>query len=146
MKNVLLVQPSLQPPGGGNAVAAWILEALKDRHEMSVMTLKPVDVVAINRFYGTMLREAEFTAYCVPSFLQSLSAVLHPGPLHLRKINLLLRFCKRIQREYDVVIYAQGEADLGCRAIQYVHNPAEDCLPQPGRRYPWFRWWQLVRT
>ena len=28
MKRVLLVQPSMQPPGGGNGVAAWVLQAL----------------------------------------------------------------------------------------------------------------------
>ena len=27
MKRVLLVQPSVQPPGGSNGVAAWVLQA-----------------------------------------------------------------------------------------------------------------------
>ena len=31
MKRVLLVQPSMQPPGGGNGVAAWMLQALVRR-------------------------------------------------------------------------------------------------------------------
>ena len=32
MKRVLLVQPSMQPPGGGNGVAAWVLQALVAEH------------------------------------------------------------------------------------------------------------------
>ena len=28
MKRVLLVQPSLQPPGGSSGVASWVLQAL----------------------------------------------------------------------------------------------------------------------
>ena len=32
MKRVLLVQPSMQPPGGGNGVAAWVLQALLAEH------------------------------------------------------------------------------------------------------------------
>ena len=28
MKRVLIVQPSLQPPGGSNAVASWMVQAL----------------------------------------------------------------------------------------------------------------------
>ena len=32
VKRVLLVQPSLQPPGGGNGVAAWVLQSLVGVH------------------------------------------------------------------------------------------------------------------
>ena len=32
---VLFVQRNINPPGGGNSVAAWMLEALKHEHELS---------------------------------------------------------------------------------------------------------------
>lgn len=42
-KRVLIVQPSLQPPGGGNAVAAWVLEALRDDCEVSLLSWRHVE-------------------------------------------------------------------------------------------------------
>jgi hypothetical protein len=39
IKRVLLVQPSLQPPGGGKGVAAWIIEALKPDYESPTLNL-----------------------------------------------------------------------------------------------------------
>ena len=56
MKRVLLVQPSMQPPGGGNGVAAWVLQALVPDHRVTVLSWRPVEVEPINRFFGTHLR------------------------------------------------------------------------------------------
>ena len=77
MKKVLLVQPSLQPPGGANGVAAWIIEALKGEHAVSVLTWTPIDVASINRFYGTSLRTPEFTVRRVDPILRSLNPPSH---------------------------------------------------------------------
>ena len=41
MKRVLLVQPSMQPPGGGNGVAAWVLQALVAEHRVTVLSWQP---------------------------------------------------------------------------------------------------------
>jgi hypothetical protein len=56
MKKILFVQQNVQPPGGGQAVAAWMLEALKQPHAISVLTWNPMQVEPINRFYGTSLK------------------------------------------------------------------------------------------
>ena len=42
MKRVLLVQPSLQPPGGSNGLAAWVLQALLPEHRVTVLSWQPV--------------------------------------------------------------------------------------------------------
>jgi hypothetical protein len=55
---VLVVQPSLQPPGGGNAVAAWMLQALVASYDVTALTWKEIDLDAINRYYGTSIRDA----------------------------------------------------------------------------------------
>ena len=60
MKRVLLVQPSLQPPGGGNGVAAWVLQALVAEHRVTVLSWRPVEIEPINRFFGTHLRPPSF--------------------------------------------------------------------------------------
>ena len=56
MKRVLLVQPSVQPPGGSNGVAAWVLQALAPIHRVTVLSWQPVSIDPINRFFGTSLR------------------------------------------------------------------------------------------
>jgi glycosyltransferase involved in cell wall biosynthesis len=122
MKKVLLVQPSLQPPGGANGVAAWIIEALKQEHAVSVLTWTPVEPAPINRYYGTLLRASEFTVYGVHPIVRWLIDCV-PGPIGKLKTSLLLRLCKRNKDDYDVIITANNEADFGRRGIQYIHFP-----------------------
>lgn len=56
---ILVVQPSLQPPGGGNGVCAWMLQALRDEHALALLTWKPVDLGPVNRYFGTSLRSTD---------------------------------------------------------------------------------------
>jgi glycosyltransferase involved in cell wall biosynthesis len=142
MKKVLLVQPSLQPPGGANGVAAWIIEALKQEHAVSLLTWTPVELASINRYYGTSLRASEFTVCGVDPILRSLINCL-PGPK--LKTSLLLRMCKRIKDDYDVIITANNEADFGCKGIQYVHFPR---VHQPHSRgnIPWYPFLRALTT
>jgi glycosyltransferase involved in cell wall biosynthesis len=122
MKKVLLVQKSLQPTGGANGVAAWILETLKQDHSLSVLTWTPLDVASINRFYGTSLNPSEFSVHRLhPIFRWLIDPI--PLPLDFLKTSLLLRHCKKIKDVYDIIITANNEADLGCRGIQYIHCP-----------------------
>src|SRR5262249_7529940 len=121
-RSVLLVQPSLQPPGGGNGVAAWFLQALVREHRVTVLSWLPVDVRAINRFFGTSLEPADFETILVP---RSWTAVpVHfPVPAPLPKFPLPRGFPKGGGRAPDVVVGAANEADLGRRGIQSVHSP-----------------------
>ena len=66
MKRVLLVQPSLNPPGGGNAVAAWMVQALRECCEISILAWSPLRLDRINDFYGTSLAETDFELHLVP--------------------------------------------------------------------------------
>jgi hypothetical protein len=81
---VLLVQPSLQPPGGGNGVAAWTLQALASVHEVTVLSWWPVDVASIDQFFGTSLQPGEFGRVVVPASWRF-------GPDHLPVPAALLR-------------------------------------------------------
>jgi glycosyltransferase involved in cell wall biosynthesis len=148
MKKVLLVQPSLEPLGGGNAVAVWIIEALKRENSVSVLTWAPVSVAAINRFFGTSLVSSDFSVYCAPRLIRGLIE-LDPDPHSLQRFSLLMRLCKRMKDDYDVVITANGEADLGCRGIQYVHYPwfpRFEPICQQFVDLPWYqRLWGIVR-
>ena len=136
MKKVLLVQTSLQPPGGANGVAAWIIEALKEEHAVSILTWTPVELAPINRYYGTSLRASELTAYVIHPILRTVINCL-PGPIGKLKTSLLLRVCKRIKDNYDVILTANNEADLGCKGIQYVHFP-RFYPPRPTADLRWY--------
>lgn len=136
MKKVLLVQPSLQPPGGGNGVAVWIIEALKREHAVSVLTWWPVNLVPINRHFGTSLSPADFTVrMAYPALRRLLDHT--PASLDLLKTSLLLRTAKRMKDHYDLILTVNNEADLGRRGIQYVHFPWA-FLPRPPVDLRWY--------
>jgi hypothetical protein len=39
LKIILMVQPSMKPPGGGQPACAWILQALRSSYDLSVLFL-----------------------------------------------------------------------------------------------------------
>jgi glycosyltransferase involved in cell wall biosynthesis len=120
MKKVLIVQSTLQPLGGGNAVAVWIIEALKGEYDISVLTSVPPNVDLLNRYYGTSLSQSDFKVYCVPRLLCRLVDLDRFG---VQRISLLMRICKVVKDRFDVVITASNEIDFGRKGIQYVHYP-----------------------
>jgi glycosyltransferase involved in cell wall biosynthesis len=140
-RRVLVVGRSLQPPGGGQAIAAWMIEALKDLHDVTVGTQVPVDFEAVNRFYGTAIRPSEVAVVRVPSELARLLEPL-PLPLELFKAALFWRRIGEITGPHDVLISGSNEADFGRPGIQYVHYPWT-LRPRPDLR--WYHLRPLLR-
>ena len=135
-RRVLLVQVSLQPPGGGNGVAAWFLQALAHEHRVTVLSWRPVDVGPIDRFFGTSLREVTFDTLGVPHAWVTMLDRL-PIPASLLRNALLMRFTRRVSSRYDVVLGVHNEADFGRRGIQYVHYPTY-LRPRPRVDMRWY--------
>jgi glycosyltransferase involved in cell wall biosynthesis len=137
--SLLFVQPSFNPGGGGNGVAAWMLQALLDDHACTLLTLETPDFDAIDRFYGTALsaRRSEIAAIrrARPLLLAALSRV--PLRLDLLKSSLLFAAARRTVAGVDLIVTANNEADLGAPAIQYVHYPAR-LYPRPDADVRWF--------
>lgn len=136
MKRVLLVQPSMQPPGGGNGVAAWVLQALVPAHRVTVLSWQPVDIEPINRFFGTHLNRSDFDTIEVPSSWRLLMDHL-PVPATLIKLSLLMRYTRRVSAGFDVVFGIYNETDYGRRGIQYVHYPTY-LRPRPEVDLRWY--------
>jgi glycosyltransferase involved in cell wall biosynthesis len=136
MRRVLLVQPSLQPPGGGNGVAAWMLQALLPHNPVTVLSWWPVDVAPVNRFFGTSLRMSEFDTIVVPRRWRLAPDHL-PVPAALLRSALLMRYTRRISDAYDVIVGVHNETDYGRRGIQYVHYPTY-LRPRPLVDYRWY--------
>lgn len=108
------------PPGGSHAVGAWIAEALKASHDVTIVVPDPkLSVLELNAYFGTsfLAEEARMEYVSMPPLLH------HTQRLVLLKKHLLLRHCTRIAKNFDLVIYASGEADFGVRGIQYIHFP-----------------------
>ena len=136
MKRVLLVQPSMQPPGGGNGVAAWVLQALVPVHRVTILSWRPVEVEPINRFFGTHLNRSDFDTIVVPRSWRM--AVDHlPVPATLIKLSLLMRFTRRVSDGFDVIFGVHNETDYGRRGIQYVHYPTY-LRPRPAVDLRWY--------
>jgi UDP-N-acetylglucosamine--N-acetylmuramyl-(pentapeptide) pyrophosphoryl-undecaprenol N-acetylglucosamine transferase len=142
MKRVLLVQPSLQPPGGGNSVAVWMVEALKHQVELTILTFGEIDLAAINRYYGTALAAADFHSLRVPALGRALVAAMPTPATHFARC-VLLRYAKRLYHDYDVIVTANNEANFGRRGIQYIHYPWWH-FPRPEVDLRWFHVWPLL--
>ena len=135
-RRILLVQVSLQPPGGGNGVAAWFLQALAREHRVTVLSWRPVDVAPIDRFFGTRLDDVAFDTVGVPPAWVNMLDHL-PIPASLVRNALLMRFTRRVSSRYDVVLGVYNEADFGRRGIQYVHYPTY-LRPRPDVDMRWY--------
>ena len=136
MKRVLLVQPSMQPPGGGNGVAAWVLQALVPEHRVTVLSWRPVEIEPINSFFGTNLERSDFDSIEVPRSWRVVADHL-PTPSTLVKLSLLMRYTRRVSAGFDVVFGVHNETDFGRRGIQYVHYPTY-LRPRPKVDLRWY--------
>ena len=121
---VLLVQPSINPPGGGNAVACWMIEALKADHAVTLLTRVAPDLEGANRVFGTSLSAADATVEFAPAASDHLLRMARPvARLALLEDHLLLKRARQMAPAFDVIVTANNESDLGRRGIQYVHFP-----------------------
>jgi glycosyltransferase involved in cell wall biosynthesis len=136
MKRILIVEFRICAVGGGEGVAAWIIEALKRDYRLTLLTWEPVDLAALNRVFGVDLQPLEFEATTVKAWWLPLAKMLPTPAVRLRYLNLFMQARRRAER-FDVVITAADEAiDLGPRGIQYIHFP--DALID---KRAWLRWY-----
>ena len=142
MKRVLFTQFSLQPPGGGNGVAVWMLEALKGSCDITVLVSEKPDLDSINRYFGTSLEFADFKVILATGwFHQAISKL--PMPLAMLKAYYLYWQCRRVANQYDIAITADNEADMGPCGIQYVHFPR--FYPhRPAVDLKWYHWFSVL--
>ncbi len=143
MARILFAQPSLNPPGGGNIVAAWMIEGLKAEHAVTLLTLRRPNLEQINRYAGTALRRDDFDVQLLSPALFGLAAAF---PVRLALVrNLYLMQAARMRRHaFDLVVSANDEGDYGTPAVQYVHFPAAPHV-RPEVDLRWFNRLRLVR-
>jgi glycosyltransferase involved in cell wall biosynthesis len=122
---VAVLFPFLNGGGGAEAVCFWILEALKDDFDLTLVTLTPTDPTEFDRSYGTALRGAGIRiASPVPKHLARLSRFVffRLGEFAPVRQHLLMRSFKPLHGEFDLCISAYNEMDLGEPGLQYCHD------------------------
>jgi len=107
-----------------------MLQALRDEHALSLLTWERIDLLAVNRYFGTSLRATDFAALAVPRRLQAALDRL-PFPASTLKASVLRRRAKRLVGEFNLTMSAQNEVDFGRPGIQYIHYPVRHVDPLP---------------
>ncbi|RMH16413.1 MAG: glycosyltransferase [Acidobacteria bacterium] len=135
---ILVVHPNLQLLGGGATVAAWLLEALRGRHELTLLTWQPPPLAQVNAICGTSLEPGDFRLILMPRALRRALRLL-PLRAALLRWSLLARRAQLVLRRepYDLAISTENEMDFARRGIQYVHFP-RGSLPRPRCDLRWY--------
>ncbi|MBP1770473.1 MAG: glycosyl transferase group 1, partial [Candidatus Aminicenantes bacterium] len=111
---VAVVHPMLVPGGGSEAGAMWTVQALRDDHEVTLITMGRPDLAALDRSCGTSLDGTGIAvrSLAVPPGLRTRFDALRGGRL--------ARWCRRNARGYDVMISAYNAMDFGVPGIQMI--------------------------
>jgi len=110
--------------GGAETVALWILEALKEKYDLTLFTISNVDFERLNSMYGTHLSHQSIIVKPLlpkPLALFSNSSISNSSHLRMILFHFLMRYMKAHQEEYDLTMSAYNAADLGQKGIHYVH-------------------------
>ena len=113
---VAIAQPTFAPGGGTEAVTAWIIEALKMEHQVTLISYSRIGIDQLNRYCGTSLQPGEFS---------TVRLRLPPGLNRTRRFSilkdhLLMRYCKAAGGDFDLFICPSGVMDFGKPGVQYV--------------------------
>jgi glycosyltransferase involved in cell wall biosynthesis len=135
---VLVAHPILGISGGGNVVAAWALQALREEFQVTLGTLRGVDWQGLNRNFGTSLREGDCAVRIAPPAYQALWRSI-PTKGALMEAAVTTRWARDLdaRERFDVLLSTQNEMDFGRPGLQYVHFPWA-YLPRPEIEMRWF--------
>jgi glycosyltransferase involved in cell wall biosynthesis len=123
-KRILMVQRSLAPPGGGNAVAAWMVHALAGVHDVATLTAGEWSERETNAFYGTAIPEGRVTKHVTTAPWRWLAGLPEDRLTRIR-MSSVLRQARPLAARYDVLITADNYAAFPRPGIQYVHFPSK---------------------
>jgi len=101
--------------GGSEAAVMWMIEALKDTCDVTVITTGGWDRERLNKFYGTDVKEDEVQIRVapVPWFARKRSVAA-------LRAACLQRFARQVAGEYDHRISAYNPMDWGIPAVHLI--------------------------
>ncbi len=119
---LLFVAVNLQPPGGGQCVGAWALQALQRDWDVTILCAETPGFAALNRHFGTSLNEQDFSLIQASWALRNIHR-LDPDPYSFQRAAWLMRKARKLGAGFDVIVSCDNEMDFGCPSVQYVHFP-----------------------
>lgn len=146
-KKIALVHPQVNIGGGSEAVLFWIIQALCDQYDLTVITSNQFNIDLCNRFYQTNIRPDEVRVIAI-----------HPPRIfkNPQKFNALRgfrlgRFCKKDAHRFDLMFSTYNLVDFGKKGIQYILDPNfnEKLIhllnPTPRKWMEWFYKDSIIR-
>ena len=139
---VLVVHAVLEGRGGSDQVAAWTIQAIASEYDVTVVTLRPVDFPALDRFAQTNLT-GEVSCGRIRNAVSApwIDRILEALPLRasLLRTAFAVREAKRLDRlcPFDYWVSTFNEIDMGRPGIQYVHYPWT-FSPRPESELKWY--------
>ncbi|GAX36982.1 glycosyltransferase [Nodularia sp. NIES-3585] len=110
--------------GGAEAVGLWIIQALKNKYELTLFTLGEIHIEKLNSMYGTSISNEDIKIKTIlPKFVDILCYLMMVKNNNVKMLffHLLIRIFKQNSHEYDLVISAYNAMDMGQKGIQYIH-------------------------
>lgn len=113
-QRIAIIHPQLKEGGGSEAAALWAVEALKDDHDVTLISMGAFDLRHLDRSFGTRV------------FSSGIRVVRLRIPLLLRRrfdalrAYRLSRYCLGHSRDYDVMISTYNPMNFGKRGIQII--------------------------
>lgn len=128
MATLAVVHPDLSMRGGAENVCMHVLEALQRDHELTLYTLSPPDVEALNDFFHTDVDPptTRTVGTVTPTLRQQFG-----HRLYRLQAALLGRHCKRALDGVDAVVSTKNEFAFDHPSIQYIHSP-QFAVADPG--------------
>jgi glycosyltransferase involved in cell wall biosynthesis len=137
----VLYHPIFSDFGGGEMVAAWVLQVLQEDHDTILWCEQQPDFQRVDARYGTSLAKRPPTVVLGLSFRAKLIQRIWPGRgLLLQKAILIGDFLRMKRRsEPRLWISTFNEAFFPCPGIQYIHCPSTLWIKYAPTEWSWLR-------
>lgn len=120
--------------GGGEAVTLWAIQALARAYDVTLITLVPIDLAAMDAFYGTSLQSLDFRVLPLLHSNPVTRRVTSSGWLFTLRQQFLGSHVRRRARDFDLLVSTFNEMDLGRPGVQYIHAPLFSAYNSEARR------------
>ncbi len=122
MRDYLFVYPTLRPVGGAEFTAAWMLQCLLERGNVTAVTIDRPDLEALERASGTALTRSALQVVQARWYFSAHLERLGQ-PHQLWQLRYFIRQARRLRGRYRFCISAFNDLDLGPDvAFQYLQT------------------------
>jgi len=123
MARIGIVHHDIMTKGGGETVCMNVLEALQQKHEITLLTLSKPDFGELNRYFSTDVKKVDIDrARRLDQVLTGAQSIAGKE-FYLLRGALLNRIANERSADFDLLISTINELDFETKSVQYVHIP-----------------------